>query len=190
MRTLQFRGARPANDYGGINYRSVYVREQTDNVGERTDRTAKRPHLPGNAKSDFGSPTAVTEPAEHMSGVERLRHSEELYGRAFNRNPVAMSITNGATQRFVAVNDAFLTLIGFYRSDVIGRTSAELNLWPDSDSREAVARRLQEVQETPMIRAAVRNRTGTLVPCIVGYRLLDLSTGPSVLSVLVPLPPE
>jgi PAS domain S-box-containing protein len=123
-----------------------------------------------------------------MGPIERLRRSEELYARAFNQNPVAMTITHGETQRFTAVNDAFLTLFGYWRSDVIGKNSLELGLWPDRSDRERVGERLAQEGLTPFGRATIRTKTGTHVPCLVAHRLLRMSEGVSVLSVLVPMP--
>jgi PAS domain S-box-containing protein len=120
--------------------------------------------------------------------IDRLRRSEELYARAFNQNPVAMTITHGETQRFTAANDAFLTLFGYWRSDVIGKNSLELGLWPDRGERDRVGERLNLDGQTPFGRATVRTKAGKHVVCLVAHRLLRMSEGVSVLSVLVPLP--
>lgn len=119
--------------------------------------------------------------------IQRLRVSEELYARAFMSNPVAMSLTDVATHRFTHINSAFAELVGYTRSDILGRTSEDLRFWPEREAREEIGRRIAERDDFPLIRSSIRNRDGELVPVLVSYRLLSLPPQPAVLSVLVPL---
>jgi PAS domain S-box-containing protein len=104
------------------------------------------------------------------------------------QNPVAMTITNGETGRFTGVNEAFLQLVGHWRAEVIGRTSEELNLWPDYGDRRRVGTRIAEGGVLGPIEGAVRNKKGVNVPCTAFFRLLTTSEGTAVLTVLVPRP--
>lgn len=63
---------------------------------------------------------------------EQLRLSEERFSKAFNFTPLPMSLTSLTDMRIIDVNNSFLTLNGYQRDEVIGRTAKELNLWPDS----------------------------------------------------------
>jgi PAS domain S-box-containing protein len=114
-----------------------------------------------------------------------LRRSEELYARVFMQNPVAMSITNAETGRFTGANEEFLKLVGYWRAEVIGRTSQELNLWPDYGDREQVGDRLQAGQVVGPVEGGVRNKMGVVVSCTALFRVLSTSEGQSVLTVLV-----
>lgn len=91
------------------------------------------------------------------------------------------------TQRFTHINSAFARLVGYTRADLLGRTSEELGLWPDRSRRDEVGLRLSDGEEPPLVRARVRVKSGGDVPVLVSYRLLELESGPAVLSVLVPL---
>ncbi|MCU1297673.1 MAG: sensor protein [Acidobacteriaceae bacterium] len=75
----------------------------------------------------------------------RLRHSEEKFSKAFRSSPLAISITTQAEGQYVDVNDAFLKMMEYERAEVIGRTSAELNLFADPGSRNAVMRLLGQL---------------------------------------------
>lgn len=115
-----------------------------------------------------------------------LRRSEELYARAFMQNPVAMTITNGETGRFTGANEEFLRLVGYWRAEVLGRTSQELALWPDYGDRERVGARLREGERVGPVKGGVRSKAGVVVPCTAFFRMLTTSEGSSVLTVLVP----
>jgi PAS domain S-box-containing protein len=114
-----------------------------------------------------------------------LRRSEELYARAFLQNPVAMTITNAVTGRFTAVNEEFLRLVGYWRAEVIGRTSAELKLWPEYGDRARVGEMLEAGDTPGPVDGGVRTKAGTIVRCKAWFRQLATSEGPTVLTVLV-----
>lgn len=77
-------------------------------------------------------------PGQHLtiirdiSNIKRreasLRASEELFARALLQAPAAMAVT-GHRGAFLLVNERFLALTGYWRSEVIGRTADDLQLW-------------------------------------------------------------
>jgi PAS domain S-box-containing protein len=83
------------------------------------------------------------------------------------------------------VNEEFLRLVGYWRAEVIGRTSAELNLWPEYGDRARVAGLLADGGTVGPAAGGVRVKSGSVVPCAVSFRLLSTSEVPSVLTVLV-----
>ncbi len=119
--------------------------------------------------------------------IERLKQSEELFARAFLMNPLPMTITNGETQRFTAVNEGFLQLVGYWRVDLIGRTSSELGLWVLPADREEVGEKLRSEGSTGLLISAIRRKDGREVAVQVAFQLLTPTVGAaSVLSVVVP----
>lgn len=67
-----------------------------------------------------------------------LRRSEALLSSVISASPDAITLTDIATGRYRMVNDTFLTLTGYARDEVVGRTSFEIGLWADLQEREAV----------------------------------------------------
>jgi PAS domain S-box-containing protein len=65
--------------------------------------------------------------------VTALWLSEEKFARAFRNNPSPMAITSLPDRCFLDVNQAFLKITGYTRSEVIGFTSAELGLFVRPD---------------------------------------------------------
>ena len=59
-----------------------------------------------------------------------LRASEEKFAKAFHSSPDAITITERSSGRFIEVNEGFHRLTGYRPHEVIGRTAAELNIWP------------------------------------------------------------
>jgi len=67
-----------------------------------------------------------------------LRESEQRFSTAFYAAPACMSITRFADERFLYVNDMFVTVFGHARNEVIGQTALRLNLWADPAQRDAM----------------------------------------------------
>ena len=104
---------------------------------------------------------------------EALRESEERFSKAFHANPAPISITRLADGCFLDVNAAFLTLTGYAREDVIGRTSLELRLI-GSVERDKLVDRLRRSGAIPDLGFSIRHRDGAKRDVVVSLVLCDL----------------
>jgi len=68
----------------------------------------------------------------------QLAESEQQFSKAFKANPQPMSITTLAEGRYLDVNDSFLRMSGHTRAEVIGHTSAELNIFETREHRDTI----------------------------------------------------
>ncbi|MDQ5986545.1 MAG: hypothetical protein CSYNP_02275 [Syntrophus sp. SKADARSKE-3] len=66
---------------------------------------------------------------EHKRTQEALRHSEEIFSKAFQSSPNYICITSLTSKRFISINDTFLRLTGYKPEEVIGKTPVELNFF-------------------------------------------------------------
>lgn len=128
--------------------------------------------------------------ASELSDDERRERvgADSLMGPAFFQNPLPMSITNSESQRFTAVNQAFLDLTGFWRSEAIGATSAQLNLWVKRSTRERIGQELDRSMAAGPEEGEMRTKAGEIVTCRYAFRLLSADGAPHVLTVIVPDP--
>ncbi|MEA3156674.1 MAG: hypothetical protein QOK44_4263 [Betaproteobacteria bacterium] len=90
--------------------------------------TVPRVSADGNFVSTFCSLRDITK-RKHFERA--LSESEERFAKAFRASPVINTIIRLADHRFIDVNDAFVRVFGYERSEAIGRTARELNLWAD-----------------------------------------------------------
>jgi two-component system cell cycle sensor histidine kinase/response regulator CckA len=82
---------------------------------------------------------------------ERLRgefNTEDKFYKAFNANPEPISIAT-AEGRYIDVNERFLQVTGYRRSEVIGRTFLDLKFWNRAEDR---ARMLEVIEEHGSVR--------------------------------------
>jgi PAS domain S-box-containing protein len=63
--------------------------------------------------------------------ISKLKLSEEKFSKLFHLNPSAAGLSDLITHRYIEVNDAFYTLFGFDKDEVIGKTAYELGIFTD-----------------------------------------------------------
>src|SRR5579859_4867410 len=81
----------------------------------------------------------------HREAQKQLRQAEERFVKAFLSSPVGIAISH-PDGRFLDVNDRALTLFGFSREEVIGRTALELNIWVHPREQDRIGELLRERQ--------------------------------------------
>ncbi len=69
---------------------------------------------------------------------QALRESEEKFARAFQLAPFSITLTDGQTEQLLEVNEAFTKSTGYSREEVLGNSSAKLNLWTSEEDRKQV----------------------------------------------------
>jgi PAS domain S-box-containing protein len=71
-------------------------------------------------------------------------NSERLFFQVFKNSAQPMSLTTLAEGRYLDVNPSFLSLLGYERHQVLGRTSLDLGIWKNSAQRAELVTRLKQ----------------------------------------------
>lgn len=93
--------------------------------------------------------------------AERAKQ-EEAFVKAFQISPGIGSISRLEDGRFKEVNDEFLSISGYDRSEVIGRTANDLNLWIDQDDRKVLAEQMKSLGTIKDLESHFRNKDGSV----------------------------
>ena len=91
-----------------------------------------------------------------LQAQEGRRISEEKFQKVFRSSPVPFSITTVAEGRFLDVNTAFEQRYGYSRTEVLGHTVHELNIWEDPADRAFM---IAQLQRGPIRNIITRLRT-------------------------------
>ena len=110
---------------------------------------------------------------EHRRTVEALQDSEELLSIAFKASPVAVSITDLATGRFIDVNESFVKQFGYQREELIGRTSMELDIWVDMADRAALVEGLRKRGSVAGMESKARCKDGSEITMLMSAGLME-----------------
>jgi PAS domain S-box-containing protein len=87
--------------------------------------------------SNYGSEALVVfnwrDVTERVTQEGQLRESEEKFRSIFQHSTNVISISHRSDARYIDVNDEWLRVFGYTRSEAIGKTPLLLGLWKDSD---------------------------------------------------------
>ncbi|MFH1743406.1 MAG: PAS domain S-box protein, partial [bacterium] len=67
-----------------------------------------------------------------------LQEAQQRFERLFQNNPAMMALASPPDRNFFAVNEAFLTTLGYGHDEVIGRSFTELGLFADQEQQDAI----------------------------------------------------
>ena len=112
--------------------------------------------------------------SERRRTEEALKASEARFGASFDASPLAASIARMSDGRFVAANAKYEKLFGWPGSELIGRTSLEVGLWPDAQARSAWVERLRPGIPMTDYRAAWRRRDGASREVSISSEIIDV----------------
>jgi PAS domain S-box-containing protein len=95
------------------------------------------------------------------------------FKKIFDSNPAPMAISDMPNRQFIDVNSAFLNLLKFERDEVIGKTSAELKLFQDTESLTLIANELAKNGFVRNVELKVRDRQGEAHEGLFSGELLE-----------------
>lgn len=119
-----------------------------------------------------------------LAATETLRISEERHRTIFQTSIDAIVISRLEDGRYVDVNQSFLNMLGYKREDVIGRTSVELGIWPDSKDRLRLVEALRKEPVCRDLEFQFVKQNGQKFWALVSGSLLELDGVPSYLLVV------
>ena len=121
---------------------------------------------------------------ERKQAEAELRLSEERFSKAFYVSPAGLTITRIADGKFIDVNDAFLRMFKFSRTEVIGHTSTELNIL----SPEERAKLIEAQLASGGLRSAelqARSKSGRIVNILFSSKPMELEGEPHHVTTMI-----
>jgi PAS domain S-box-containing protein len=125
---------------------------------------------------------------ERKKADDVLKESEDRFSKAFHGNPAAMGITCAPEYRYVDVNESWLRLFEYTREEVIGRTSQELDMFPDNFAeRQKIMKRVLDEGRVANHEITARTRTGKVLILVASAEVIVMGGKNHVLSVAIDL---
>ncbi len=119
--------------------------------------------------------------AERQFVEKSLILSEERFSKAFKANPIPLAILSLQRETITDVNQGFLTLAGYEREQLIGRTPRELGLWVDPEQGDRVLARLERDSSIRQLPCRLLTRSRTLCDILLSVELIELESAPCML---------
>lgn len=98
-----------------------------------------------------------------LAAEEELRkNADERFKLAYENSPFSMAIATLSEGRFRDVNPVFLNNLGYTREEVIGKTSAELGIFPETGGRSFLVDALRKDGRADALELSARKKDGSL----------------------------
>lgn len=141
----------------------------------RLERTGRSVHfLLGGAVPLFDAGGKVRGVVAAFHDITERKHAEERFMKSFASNPVGMDILHLADGRVVEVNQAYLSITGLRRAEIIGKTSVEAGLISDAAQWQHALNSLREKGSLPQCEIEFRRRNGETGYAIVSGETIEI----------------
>ena len=125
----------------------------------------------------------ITDVTERKRAQAALAESEARFGAAFQASPAFLGILNLSDGKYVLVNDAQLSWLGYPREEVIGRTCAEIRMWENPADRDLVLHDMETVGSIRQRECRWRNRHGERRTVLLSVETIKLNDTPHMLTI-------
>lgn len=109
--------------------------------------------------------------------------SEEKFRKVYMTSPDAVNINRLSDGMFVSVNEGFTKILGYSAEETIGKTSIELNIWANVESRVCLVKELTEKGKVENFEAIFLKKNGSKVNGLMSASLIDIDGVPHIINV-------
>lgn len=139
----------------------------------------------GETGEPIGFVTVNRDVSEHKQIEDQLRQSEERFSKTFHSTPTALVLARLSDSKFESVNESFLDLVDYQLEDVIGKSPAELNLFPNPAQLAGVRQTLIETKKVRNLETVVRTRMGEIKHVLFAVDIIQLNQQPYSLTTMI-----
>jgi two-component system, cell cycle sensor histidine kinase and response regulator CckA len=127
--------------------------------------------------------TVFTDITERLLAEAALRQSEERFRLTFQASPDSVNINRLDDGMYVDVNEGFTRLTGYRAGEVLGRTSADINIWHDLSDRQKLVQEILAKGYCNDLEARFRRKDGSVGHGRMSARVITLKNVPHIISV-------
>jgi len=121
---------------------------------------------------------------EKQKAEEEYRLSQTKFASAFHGSPDYITISRINDGILIDVNAAFEKFTGFSRDYAIGKSTLELNIWPDKADREALINEVRSRGITRDFLVKLRTKSGDIRSCLVDANAFNIADESHMLAVV------
>ena len=133
-------------------------------------------------RDDAGRPAGYL---EINRDITERKLAEERFAKAFGTNPAAIAITRLADGLYLDVNETWQAMTGYRRDEAIGRTAADLHIWPAPEARARYAAELKERGALAGWEVTFQRRSGDAFTALLSASCLTMAGEQVILSSLL-----
>lgn len=116
--------------------------------------------------------------------LTRLHAALEKFEKLFDNNPASMAVSGFPDRYFYEVNQAFIEKLGYTKSEVIGKTAKDIDLFVEPDKQMVVANQLRQTGQVKNIELKVKRKDGRILDGLFSGEIIDNQGVKSFLTVM------
>jgi PAS domain S-box-containing protein len=120
---------------------------------------------------------------ERERAERRLREADERFRVAFDTSPDSINLNRLSDGVYLAVNQGFTRITGWGEAEVLGRSSADLQIWVDPSDRDRLVAGLRATGTVKNLEARFRFKDARVVDGLMSAQLVQLGGVPYILSI-------
>ena len=113
----------------------------------------------------------------------RLQESEEKSRMVFQTSPDALTLNRYEDGVYVDVNEGFLSMTGYTREEVVGRTPVQLGIWDSNSDRRQAAIEIGRSGSIHNFESRFRLKNGRLITGQISAKIVTLNQQKHILSI-------
>ena len=121
--------------------------------------------------------------SDRIKTEKALKESEEKYRKTFHISPVAINIIRAEDGMRVSINEHFTKIMGYTESDIIGKTTRELDFLVNPEDRKRLTDGLKKDGVVENLEGQFRKKNGEIVYGLMSASLLELNGVPHIISI-------
>jgi PAS domain S-box-containing protein len=111
-----------------------------------------------------------------------ISSQEEKFSKAFHSSPYAVMLTRLSDGKIYEVNDGFLNITGYDYSEVLGKTTLELNLWVKEADRLIVVDELSRSGKIREKEFLFRTKSGEIITGLMSSEIITVNNESTIIS--------
>ena len=113
-----------------------------------------------------------------------LKESNEKYSKAFQSSPYSITITRAEDGKFIEVNDAFTSILGFTKEEVLANSGVGLNMWVDIKEQKWVVSTLLDGKDVKGKEFLFKKKNGEIITGLYSAKIIKLNKELCIISSL------
>lgn len=126
----------------------------------------------------------ATDITERKNAEQALRESEERFSTAFKSSPAPLVISEIDSGEIIDVNENWCKLLGYNREEQIGRTSKEISMWANNETRDFQIQILKKSGSFKNASTIFKSKNGKYIDALWSAEIITLNGRKVILSMI------